>query len=521
MPFSRVTKEQALVAAARHCCVCHRYKGVRVEVHHILPKAQGGTDDLDNAIALCFDCHADAGHYNPEHPRGTKFSKAELYRARDAWHATVSHQSLSTHEGSDSLYCRYLLCKSFDAIHEIVNGDLTHVPVSSPLLLNNLVTSALHDLIARHPTPYRPDRLAGDVFGTREGFSIAHPTVPMFQRSSHNLYPYFEALRIPTVEEIRDRMAPTDAITALLLAEGVPPDQISLALAYDEPCGDQGFQEIYRLRPLWVVLAALTNIETVPLTVTSMNAMHESGGERYRRFFDCQHGQATITPLPAAPIAPNATILIPIAILLGPLSPVDGLVLREEWSDISTGQSQVVRHSQLEQLTEHVHKIGPAIWPTSFAYTDGGIVHTQEVHSFDLSNLYTVDRGWEMGSCPHLFFEGPDTANYVGELFARAPGIQESASFVVPPAVERLLIAELKTEVTTIASLSINSSLVAENVTLNKGQSFLIHVRPEDEVTLNGSYRPLPRAGQMFPDPWRRNTLIHEWLNPFAHSTGQ
>jgi hypothetical protein len=252
-----------------------------------------------------------------------------------------------------------------------------------------------------------------------------------------------------------------------------------------------------------------------------MNLSYEDACARYRRFFDCQHVSATTQSFPAAHIAPNATVLIPLAIILGPLSPVDAFVLREEFSDISTGQLQILAHSQLELVTEHVHKIGPAIWPTSFVYTDSGVTHTQEVHAFDLSNLYTVDRSWEMGSCPHLFFGCADAVHYVGELFARALGVQESASFVVPPVVERLLIAELETEVTTIASLSINSSPVAENITLNEGQSFLVHVSPGDKVTLNGSYRPLPRAGQIFPDPWRRNTLIREWLNPFAHSTGQ
>ncbi len=77
MAFKKEVKINALVSAARHCCVCHRYKGVKVEVHHILPVAKGGADDAENAIALCFDCHADAGHYNNKHPRGTKFSPEE------------------------------------------------------------------------------------------------------------------------------------------------------------------------------------------------------------------------------------------------------------------------------------------------------------------------------------------------------------------------------------------------------------------------------------------------------------
>nr|VFK42254.1 MAG: hypothetical protein BECKSD772F_GA0070984_111810 [Candidatus Kentron sp. SD]VFK48163.1 MAG: hypothetical protein BECKSD772E_GA0070983_11157 [Candidatus Kentron sp. SD]VFK77679.1 MAG: hypothetical protein BECKSD772D_GA0070982_10018 [Candidatus Kentron sp. SD] len=40
MGFSREIKERILVNTARHCCVCHRYKGVKVEVHHIEHKSE-------------------------------------------------------------------------------------------------------------------------------------------------------------------------------------------------------------------------------------------------------------------------------------------------------------------------------------------------------------------------------------------------------------------------------------------------------------------------------------------------
>ena len=29
----------------------------RVEVHHVKHLADGGTDDMDNLICLCYDCH--------------------------------------------------------------------------------------------------------------------------------------------------------------------------------------------------------------------------------------------------------------------------------------------------------------------------------------------------------------------------------------------------------------------------------------------------------------------------------
>jgi hypothetical protein len=54
-------------------------------VHHIQPEADGGPNTIENAIVLCLRCHGEAGHYNPKHPIGTKYSPAELRRHRDEW----------------------------------------------------------------------------------------------------------------------------------------------------------------------------------------------------------------------------------------------------------------------------------------------------------------------------------------------------------------------------------------------------------------------------------------------------
>jgi len=85
MGFNQVDVENLLVACHRRCCVCHRYCGFRMEVDHIVPKAEGGTDEYDNAIAVCFDCHAEIHHYNPAHPKGRRFRPNELKAHRDQW----------------------------------------------------------------------------------------------------------------------------------------------------------------------------------------------------------------------------------------------------------------------------------------------------------------------------------------------------------------------------------------------------------------------------------------------------
>jgi hypothetical protein len=94
MAFSKTIREDILVASARHCCVCHKYRGLKIEVHHIIPIEQGGDDTYDNAIALCFDCHSDAGHYHAKHPKGIKLSPTELKKHKDAWFKIVKENKI-------------------------------------------------------------------------------------------------------------------------------------------------------------------------------------------------------------------------------------------------------------------------------------------------------------------------------------------------------------------------------------------------------------------------------------------
>ncbi|MAG93198.1 MAG: hypothetical protein CMJ48_05560 [Planctomycetaceae bacterium] len=85
MPFPPRIKEEALVRSRRHCCICHRFGGLFVEVHHIEPEADGGANTIENAVVLCLECHGQVGHYNPRHPIGNKYKPAEVERHRDAW----------------------------------------------------------------------------------------------------------------------------------------------------------------------------------------------------------------------------------------------------------------------------------------------------------------------------------------------------------------------------------------------------------------------------------------------------
>lgn len=85
MAFNLAEVAVLLAECHRRCCVCHRFCGVKMETDHIVPRADGGTDDIANAIPLCFECHAEVHSYNPQHPRGRRFRPEELRRHKDEW----------------------------------------------------------------------------------------------------------------------------------------------------------------------------------------------------------------------------------------------------------------------------------------------------------------------------------------------------------------------------------------------------------------------------------------------------
>lgn len=104
-------KEQALIKCKRYCCLCGQFKGVGIEVHHIIQRSEGGEDTLDNAIPLCFDCHCLIGNYNPKHPKGNRYTPSELRYYRDALYEKVKDmpvnfqdtQGFNSNTGVDNL----------------------------------------------------------------------------------------------------------------------------------------------------------------------------------------------------------------------------------------------------------------------------------------------------------------------------------------------------------------------------------------------------------------------------------
>jgi len=75
MPFSEPLKLDIRRKAHFRCCLCHT---LGVEIHHIIPEAEGGSDTYDNGAPLCPSCHETYGN----NPAKRKF----IREARDFWY---------------------------------------------------------------------------------------------------------------------------------------------------------------------------------------------------------------------------------------------------------------------------------------------------------------------------------------------------------------------------------------------------------------------------------------------------
>lgn len=83
MSFSPEVKSKMFTRCMRHCCLCRKQCGTNIEAAHIIDEAAGGSNDEDNGIPVCFDCHQEIGAYRDSHPKGNKFRPEELKQRRD------------------------------------------------------------------------------------------------------------------------------------------------------------------------------------------------------------------------------------------------------------------------------------------------------------------------------------------------------------------------------------------------------------------------------------------------------
>lgn len=491
MGFSQQVRDAVLVASARHCSVCRRYVGVKIEVHHIVPRSRGGDDTFENAIALCFDCHADAGHYNPEHPRGTRFSPAELRRHREEWYKLAHAGAIPSSNDPNLIYARHIICRDYGAIGEICAGELSRMPLHGPRLWENHVLQ-----FVRRYHPARAVRKLVVEYASFEAVRHAYPEVAEIEglRGSGEV-------RVPiSADRVRSVFEESDPLTCELLAEGVPVEELVYSYVYHNQCGTESFYQLADTRPMWLGLLAIENAGQQAVTIEALELREDAPGDlRYRPF--ATSGASATRSLPPIPLEPGCNVVIPEAIILAPFGGVGFVSSRDqEQQELHRSWVQVLGHGRLEcQDPTLLRLVGPALHVERATVIVGGRRVACGVHPLDPSNLYVLDRHWMIGCCPHLFYRGATGWSYDGSILA-APGvgIVVTAQRTLPLGCDSLRIWELEHEVTHIESIRLDGrEQLSKPCRLTKGQWIDLPCAGVQELEVSGRYHSEMRASHV------------------------
>lgn len=521
MGFSPAIKSDALILAARHCCVCHRYKGLNIEVHHIVQEADGGPNTIENAITLCFDCHANAGHYNDNHPKGTKYSKPELRKAKEVWHKIVQdHHIQAPSNTSDHFHFRHLILRDYETATEIFSGNLKEFPFPQTILLRNEQLSFCKHFIDTNPHKYRISWIEAEGLNSIEEMRKAYPDIVVVDKTDAEIS-YFEASRIPKLEELLKNRDKMDPFMVHLLDNNVDPIFFCKAVfsinyqgCGDDAIGEPKYSQSIIFKPFWFSFLAITNTHSQPLEIDTLIGNAQNNSNLLLHAQDLTKEEPESVKFPKLAILPNQTILISTGLLLSPFNEEDfneTVISEESMEDFA--RSQVITHMIRNGDKTDFRFIGKYFKPTEIRYNFEDRLVTSEMHTLDLNNLFMLDRHWHIGSCPHLFYKRIDEkTEYVRELFIHTPGVSECEILNVPMNVVEIIIAELEDEITYIKEVLINDNMVFEDIILNKGEEIKFFVKRGDIVKLTGYYKSafedLPRReGQLL-----RNRIIGKYL---------
>lgn len=505
MGFSQEIKEQVMIATARHCCVCHSYKGINLEVHHLIQEANGGPNTFENAIPLCFDCHANAGHYNNKHPKGTKFSISELTKARENWYDFVKKNPIVEKRLiSNQIHTSYYVLHTFDVLESVVKGDFSSVDKyrNRVFLSDNSILKKWKEMLNFHLEDFGSNveqKMIMEVrqFNSIEEYFQEYEGVEMTDKTNVE-YPYFEAKRKCDWCSLLNILKPNSFLEQLSKS-GIKAETFctSLLRRNEDSCGGETFEFAYteylEISPISFIFLGITNTSKEQIKLNSLLTK-----------------ESTKILFPNFNLLPREMVLVPIATAIN-LQEIDRSKIIIEHIDGDRGRdfSRILNSSDFNE--DDVCFFNEKINPNSVIYNDNEGEYEVEIHSFDFNNLYSINSYWQCGSCPHLFvINKHGKQKYVRELLKSASSKQRFDTITVPDEIFEIVIRELEDETTYIERIHINSKLYCENVVLRKGESLSIPVSPDDKLIIRGHYEPYTFADSTLNDIWRRNEIIKQ-----------
>jgi len=483
MGFSKDIRIEALKLSARHCCVCHRYKGIKMEVHHLIQEADGGANTLENAIPVCFDCHSDAGHFNDRHPKGSKFSIKELRQSRDKWYEIVRTQSIPEKlDISKHIQTNYYVLHTFEILENVMGNDFSPLNKFRERVLfsTNNESKFWNDLLIGHKKDFKwniEQQLMIEVkqFESLEEYTKRYNNVDIIKKDDM-VNSYYQAVRKVTWDEVLKMDIPKNYLSVLANSKIDINKLITSILIYvEDTCSGEtpiGFTEYLKIEPLSFIFLGITNASKEQIKLNSLNC----GEECFQ--------------LPNFNILSKEMVLIPLSTATN-LHDIDrdGIRLSQLSGDRATDLSRVL--NLVDYVPDDIFYLNKKMEPNHIIYNDNEGEYKIDVHKLDFNNLYSINSYWQCGSCPHLFFiDSNNRQFYVRELLKSSSNTIGIDRFQIPPNIIKFIIRELEDEVTFLNKIVINQCSIGKDIKLEKGESLIYDVQPNDVISVTGGYVP-------------------------------
>ena len=486
MGFSRAIREQALIMAARRCCVCRRFKGVGVEVHQITPLTHGGENTLDNATVLCFDCHCAAGHYNQQHPRGTKYSPGELRKHRDDWFQRVRDSGTGAldPEEFNCHYSRYLLCMDTDATGELLDMNREQIPFRYDYVLSNPVLEFMRYVLAdKLPHTARLSlRALGHYWGDGEFQSL---------RQFHEMHPEFggDVSRPLVAADFCNGGLIPSRVMRQVVGAGLPPSEIGEACVEESGCGDGPNYFVSMRRPLFV-FAEFRNASDESVVFSSLIARSDEEPAFVRKLSSWGNGHVLTTHHNNLTLNPDEVLLVPECVVLSGRTHDPMHIEFEVESRMSVERVQSIGFSCTGD-SEDFFVIGPPLKIEGCNLLIGQKEVTAAVHPFELNNSYLYFRAWMVGSCPHLYvFNREYGWSYRHDILSDSSVNCATCERVfLSEDILRFRIVETDYEHTVIETLMFNDeSLIHQPAVLQRGDEMEFSIEGPGTLVISGRY---------------------------------
>lgn len=399
----------------------------------------------------------------------------------------------SFREGRSTVGIEYLVGSDLDTLAEIASADISRLPLAHQSMVSAGigVEPLWQELAAEYDHGVRPSEIYFDRFDSLQQYLDLYPSAR--ESGLAQRLPGVRAIRIVEKPEMLRRLSGKDPVASRLLRTRGTARHVAISALIDGGCDEKPFfYEVFLLGPIWGLLLSIRNLGDRPLRILELHNKVCGGQDGLAWSQLTRDGESQTLPLPPAELQSGERIALPLGTVI-PILP-DGLIRAhlDPGEHLEGGRHQQQGTATVPPSTFRWITLGPAVSPQSIKYrSGGGLPHRLSVRPIDKSLPRVIRRAWAGGSCPHLFEGRAEHLTYIGELFARTPGVLAVEHHAISPGTTRLVIAELEPEVTEVIEVLVDGRRVAGATTLRQGDVVEIPIGPSDRMcSIKGRYLP-------------------------------